>query len=93
MAQIGHDRDGRIGSDPSKVFVAGISSDSSSYHSLARSSPRDEAARTAAGWCVIIDANSFGRSANYIWLGRGPLFASRRVRLAGGEIFVDFTKE
>lgn len=26
-----------------------------------------------AGWSVIIDTNSFGRSANYIWLDRRPL--------------------
>lgn len=60
------------------------------YRSLARSR---RVPWLTAGWCIIIDANSFGRSANYIWLGRGPLFASRRVPLAGGEIFVDFTKE
>lgn len=33
-----------------------------------------------AGWSVIIDTNSFGRSANYIWLGRRPLFRSVRSR-------------
>ncbi|XP_076174629.1 uncharacterized protein LOC143150331 [Ptiloglossa arizonensis] len=44
-----------------------------------------------AGCSVIIDANSFGRSANYIWLDRCPLFV--RCSCRAGEIFVDFAKE
>jgi len=62
------------------------------YRSLVQSPGPVRRCGSSVYGCWVVCNNrrkfSFGRSANYIWLGRGPLFATWRVRLAGGEIFV-----